>query len=253
MQKQAKFPQKVLDSKPKDWRWVDYDYASYRCQQAGIKSFRQYRKWLKEYKPGGMPTRPEYVYEEFVGWPEFLNNKNYYLAHHPKAVTKDQLMPFWDAVNIVQKMGFAAIHEYHDAWDNDKIPKGIPRQPSERYEEFSRYGGWNNFLGKQIRHKAQAAENLQGIIVLYTLQGQSPNVIHVLIHKQAFIILQEYLKDNPQILPVKAYNWYDDFAEETFNIFDRFGTKQSDTSWMFNNINELFYELGSVLEIYQPK
>lgn len=253
MQKQTKFPQKVLDSHRKDWRWVDYDYASYRCQQAGIKSFRQYRRWVQEYKPGGMPTRPEYVYDEWQGWPEYLNNKNYYLAHHPKAVTKDELMPFWDAVNLIQKMGFINAERYQEAWDEGKIPKGIPRAPAERYKDFSRFGGWYNFLGKQIKHKVQAAENLQGIMMLYTVKDQSPNVINVLIHKQAFLLLKEYLENNPQIQPVKAYNWYDDFAEYTFDILDKFGTKQSDTTWLFNNVNEVFYELGSVLEPYQYK
>lgn len=253
MQKQAKFPQKILDSKPHDWRWVDYDYASFRAQQAGIKSFRQYRRWVKEWQPGGMPSRPDYCYEEFTTWSKFLNNKNYYLANHPDAVTKTELMSFWDAVNIIQKMEFINREEYHEAWDEGKIPKGIPRAPDVRYEDFTRYGGWYNFLGKQIKHKVQAAEKIQGVLMLYTIKDQSPNIINVMVHKQAFLILQQYLKSNPNIQPVKAYNWYDDFAEEVFNILDKHGTKQSDTSWLFNNVNDLFYELGSVLESYQPR
>jgi len=251
VQKRQPFPKKIDKSKPMDFRWVDYEYCQYKVQQLGFKSARHYIKWVKEFKPAGFPKRPELVYRaEWVSWNEFLGGDNVYLANHPQAVKKADIIPYWDAVNLIQGYSFETVEKYLEAFDAGQIPKGIPRRPHLRYKEFYQHGGYKTFLGKDIKHRIEASKNINPLLVLYQGNSQSSNVISILVHKKSVHELRELIKER-ELKIVKVYHWYDDFAEGVFDILNHFGTKQNDTTWMFSNVNEVLFELGSVLEIYR--
>jgi hypothetical protein len=249
MANRLKLPQKILNSKPMDWRWVPYDICKQLVNAAGIKSFRQYRKWVADYKPGGIPSRPETVYDEWTNWNEFLGTDNVYLADSHLAVNEKDLMPYWEAVGIIQKMRFENTQEYQEAFDRGEIPEGIPKRPHFRYGEFYKNGGYKNWLGKHIKHRVEAEKNIEPLLVIYQ-GGAQPNVLSIMIHRSGHVSLINELRDK-KIKVVRIYHWYDEFAEHVFEILDHFGTKQDEKTWLFPNVNEVLFELSSVLEIFR--
>jgi len=243
-------PKKIRNTKPMDWRWVDYSYAQHIVQRIGITSARQYQKWYNDCSPAGFPLKPQRTYPEWVSWNEFLGGNNCYAADHPTAVRKKDLLPYWDAVNLIQAMQLKTVEEYLQAFDDGLIPAGIPRLPHQRYKVFYVYGGYKNWLGKDIKHRLEATKNINPLLVLYQ-SGQQPNVISILIHKKGVQELRDIVRER-NLKVIRVYHWYDEFGEGIFDILNHFGTKQNDTTWMFSNVNEVLFELGSVLEVFNP-
>ena len=88
------FPRKPSDhfSRKETWRgWRDFfsfpehkhHYLSYRdamriVRKSGIRNSMDYRYWKS--RPANLPARPERLYDEWIGWEEFLG-KNYDVDH----------------------------------------------------------------------------------------------------------------------------------------------------------------------------
>jgi len=235
-----------------DFRWVDYNYAQYKVQQLGIKSARQYKRWAREYNPGGFPVRPEKIYAEYwVDWNEFLNGNNMFSADYPMAVREKDLMPYWDAVSYVHPYRFVNADEYREAFDKGKFPKGIPRQPHLRYNTFYHHGGWKAWLGKDAAVRLEAEQTVDPVMVIYeSPQHNQPNILSVMIHKKGNHALLDMIQKSG-LRVVRLYHWYPDFADEIFRILDFYGNRWDDTTWTFPNVNEVLFELSSVLEIYK--
>jgi len=249
MGKKTTIPKIVLKSKPMDWRWIPYHMCKDLTNMAGIKTFRQYRAWVRDYKPGGIPTRPERVYPEWIDWKTFLETDNVYDADSPKAVREKDLMKYWEAVNLIQTMQFKNVDQYKEAFDDGLIPKGIPKNPARRYPSFYVNGGWKNFLGKDIKHRIEANRNIDPLLILYKTSVQSPNLLSIMIHKQGVSTLMKELRDK-QIDVVKIFHWYPDFSGHVFDMLNHYGNKQAENTWLFPNVNEILFELGSVLEVF---
>jgi hypothetical protein len=246
-----KLPHRIQLSKPMDYRYVDYDYASYKCQQWGIKSARQYRAFCQAFNPQGFPGNPERTYREWESWNNFLNVDNGYAGTAETSIKSHELMPFWEAVSKIQSRKFKTRDQYYEAWDNGQIPAGIPRYPQSRYKEFDREGGWKNFLGKKITNRMQAAQKLEPVCALCQTVGQSPNVLTLLISKEGIYDLKENLERNTHLRAVRVYYWYPEFSDYIFEMLDQIGSRQDERTWLFNNVNDVFYELQNYLETYR--
>jgi hypothetical protein len=160
-------------------------------------------------------------------------------------------MPFWEAVSKIQSRKFKTRDQYYEAWDNGQIPAGIPRYPQSRYKEFDREGGWKNFLGKKITNRMQAAQKLEPVCALCQTVGQSPNVLTLLISKEGIYDLKENLERNTHLRAVRVYYWYPEFSDYIFEMLDQIGSRQDERTWLFNNVNDVFYELQNYLETYR--
>jgi len=249
----VKLPKTVLNRRPMDFRYVEYDYASYIVQKLGIKSFRQYRKWVKEYHPGGFPTAPERVYHEWKSWNDFLNVDNGYLGTAEDSVSSFELLPYWEAVNVIQPLQFKTMDEYLNAWDDGKIPGGIPRRPDMRYQNFTKNGGWSIFLGKTISNRVQASQNTEPLLALCSTVGQSPNVLTLVISKKGPRDLSEILKGAPHLKTVQIFHWDDSVMQSFHNLLNYYGTQQSDNAWMFSNVHDILFELSNLLDTFMPQ
>lgn len=252
MGKKSTLPKMILNSRPMDWRWVDYDYCKYVTGMAGIKTFRQFRSWVRDYKPGGIPSRPELIYSEWNGWAHFLDTDNVYDADNPKSVREKDLMPFWEACNLIQAMQLRTKKEYFKAFDDGQIPKGITKRPDRRYPSFHSSGGWKNWLGKNIKHRLEASKNIKPLLILYQSSERSENILSIIIHKQGVTSMMKMIRDR-KLNVVKIFHWYPEFAEHIFGLFNQYGMQQDDNSWLFSNRFTILYELESVLEIFTTK
>ena len=58
-----KLPYHIQHSRQIDYRWVEYDYASFMAQKWGIKSARQFRAFVQFFNPAGMPSNPDQIYK----------------------------------------------------------------------------------------------------------------------------------------------------------------------------------------------
>jgi hypothetical protein len=247
-----KLPYRIQHSRPMDYRYLDYDYASFKCQQYGIKSARQYRSWQQFFKPAGFPSNPDSVYNlEWESWNDFLNNDNLYAGYDPKSVKASELLPYKDALIWTQSKQFKTVKDYKVAWDDGMILPGIPRNPQVRYKEFHSNGGWKMFLGKKLEHRLDAKKDLEPIAALCRTVGQSPNVLQLVISSQGIIDIQQQILAAPHLEAVKAYYWYHDYGTFVFELLDKMGTKQNENTWMFSDLNALYYELSAVLGEYR--
>ena len=109
-----------------------------------------------------------------------------------------------------------------------------------------------DFLGKKISSVIDAKQNVKAVCVLCQNCNQSPNILTLVICSQGAHALQQQLDANPDLTAVKAYYWYHDYGTYVFELLDSMGTKQNENSWLFNDVNALYYEMSSVLETYRP-
>ena len=250
----VKLPYHIQHSRPMDYRWVEYDYASHMAQQWGIKSARQWRSFITVFKPSGMPKNPDQVYRRYWnGWSTFLSTENLYAGYDPASVTAEELLPYDQAVQYTQSKQFETVDKFQEAFDQGLILQGIPRAPQVRYKEFYPKGGWKYFLGKKLSSRVDAAKNMEAVCALCRNCNQQDNVLTLVISSQGAGILEKQIEANPDLTAVKAYFWHHDFGDYIFELLNKMGTKQSENSWMFPDLNALYYELGSVLEPYQPR
>ena len=250
----VKLPYHIQHSRPMDYRWVEYDYASHMAQKWGITSARQWRAFITVFTPSGMPTNPDQVYRKYwVDWNSFLNNDNLYAGYDPASVTVEELLPYGEALAWTQSKQFPTVDSFQEAFDNGQILHGIPRAPQVRYKEFYPKGGWKYFLGKKIESRLDAAKNIEPVCALCQNCNQQDNVLTLVISSQGGKALEKQIDANNELTAIKAYYWHHDFAEYIFDMLNAMGTKQSENSWMFPDLNNLYYELGSVLEVYKPR
>ncbi len=250
----VKLPYHIQHSRPMDYRWVEYDYASHMAQQWGISSARQWKAFVQFFNPSGMPSNPDQAYPlHWDSWATFLNNDNLYAGYDPASVRVSELLPYSEALAFTQSRQFPTVEKFFEAWDAGQIPKGIPRQPQVRYKEFYPKGGWKYFLGKKIESRMDAKKNIEPVCALCQNCNYQPNVLTLVISSQGGATLDKQIQANPELTAVKAYFWHHEFGEYIFELFDKLGAKQNENSWMFPDVNELYYELSSVLETYKPR
>jgi hypothetical protein len=150
-----------------------------------------------------------------------------------------------------QSQQFPTVEAFRQAYDDNRMPPGLPRHPDKRYGEFYKNGGWKMFLGKKLEHRIDAKKDLQPVCALCRTVNQSPNVLQLVIDSQGANHLRLQLEKAQHLQAVKAYMWYHEFGEYVFELLDKCGTRQSENSWLFPDLNLVFYELGSVLEEYR--
>ncbi len=238
-------PERIKQSKPMNFRYVDYDYLSAKCQQYGIKSQRQYRDFVKYFKPGGFPGAPERVYfNEWKDWNAFLRTDNRYYGND----TIFKLVPYWDAVSFVHPLNFSSQKEYEVAFENDSFPTGVPKNPHKRYNNFIKNGGWKTYLGKSMIAKVNAQQQVQQACALVYNIGKSPNIMSLVVAQGGVTDLKEKMDAAPHLQAVKVYNWYPENAKDIVELLNVLGKKQQDFTWLFSNPNAVYYELQDILE-----
>ncbi len=251
MPPRVKLPPGLEGKTRKDFKCVSLEYLQHAIQDLGLKSVREYYLFHKTFKPAGYPRQANRYYG--VKWKVIFGGNNIFSQRYSHAVMRANLTPFDDAVALIQPMQFTGRDAFLEAFDAGKIPKGIPRQPQDRYAfNWARCGGWFYFLGKDIKYRLEAAKNVKPLLILYKNEDRpGGNVINIMIYRESHRTIGNMaVKQNMEI--VKIYKWNPDVADHVFAIFNTTGTQQTDTCWMFSNVFELYYELSSVLDDFKP-
>ena len=247
----SRLPQSIQDSRPMDYRFVDYDYLSFKVQQLGIKSVRQYKSFVTVMKPAGFPYKPDQTYDEWDSWTTFLTNDNGYYGTAESSIKSGELLPFWDAVALIQSKQYATRDAFYEAWEEGRIPKGIPKRPGSRYPEFHRFGGWMNFLGKKLSHRVNAKVKIESVCALSRTVDDSANTMTLIVAKNGITELRDIFNNNKHMVALKVFYWYNDYAPHVISMLDTLGRPTgAPNQWIFNDPNTVFYEMADVLEIY---
>jgi len=134
---------RFLNKRPNYGNFFNYNEAKKYVKKLGIKSFRDWKKYIKSNKISDrMPSAPYIVYKktkEWKGWGEFLGTN----AIH----NKDKIfMNYEDTKIIVKKLN---LKNYGD-WENyikvNGLIDGIPRHPQRFYKKTNDWVSWDDFL-----------------------------------------------------------------------------------------------------------
>jgi hypothetical protein len=119
-----------------DIPWRPFTDARRFARALKLKSKTEWEAYRKSGKrPEDIPSSPEQVYEDFVGWGDWLGTGN---------VWSKTWRPFTKARAFVRALKLKSCDEWHTYRKSGKRPSDIPSTPGPVYEEFA---GWGDWLG----------------------------------------------------------------------------------------------------------
>ena len=119
--------------------FMSFEEAKTFIQNEGIQTSAEFQKWKREGKrPAAFPSTPNKVYEEWIGWGDFLGTGN--MAHGKK-----EFMSFEEAQTFIRSEGIQTSIEFEEWKRSGKRPEDFPANPPQIYED--KWTGWGDFLG----------------------------------------------------------------------------------------------------------
>ncbi len=119
---------------------IPYKEAQTLVRKLGIKKSTDYHKLKKQRKlPNELPFSPEitYIKQGWIDWYDYLGVGK---------TTQRNLLPIEEAKKIVKKLKLIEWKDYKKAYENNKLPKGLPFSPKKSYEKLG-YKDWDDFVG----------------------------------------------------------------------------------------------------------
>jgi hypothetical protein len=194
------------------------------------------------------------VYPEWKGWCDFLGTNNVFLGGMKKDLSENYVL-FWDACRVIQKLagehGWQSAREYHQAYRDGLLPKGIPSRPDMFPGYANDWQGWDVWLGKSLNSKVVRLQEVKGVFAAVVSAGMPPNVIEFMLAPEGVAQMREMLDNGPSKRVVKAFIWEVELGKSVWEIINACGSDQGDGTWIVSNVNNLVFEIGSILEFYR--
>jgi len=219
--------------------YLPYNHASDWVRAEYIQSRSQYQKWIAREAPAQMPKAPWRVYDEWDGWPAFLNNDNEFANANPH-----QYRVWSEALVYAHASGIAN----QQAWFKYKDhPDDIPIRPDFVYRSKG-WMGWYSFLGtgpQSLAHKIDVAQQAveMGVLAIVVQPGNPNNVIHGFVGPGREAVVERCTKRHYRV--IKLFQ-----MEEGFNwqaVMLNHGTLYDQDQWIITNVNELVWEYSNDL------
>ena len=136
------FGTKTYDAKTE---WMEFKEAQVVVQEAGIKTFVEFREWIKAgKKPPNFPSAPNQKYaEDWVSWRHFFGTEGQ---------SRKKWMSFAEAQAVVQKAGIKTQAEFREWSKAGNRPAHFPSDPRRIYKKD--WVSWYHFLGTEKCKKA---------------------------------------------------------------------------------------------------
>src|SRR3989344_399421 len=108
----------------------DFESAREFVHQLKLKSYREWRKYLKSgKKPSDIPSSPYSVYaKEWKGYQDWLGN------FETKSIYRE-FLPFEQAREFARKLGLRTEDEWREFRTSKKMPNNIPSEPRRVYKD----------------------------------------------------------------------------------------------------------------------
>lgn len=143
----------------KEKTWLQYEEARDIMRKRCIPHRNAYWRWHDIFRVTFVPKRPEIVYKDkgWNGWNDYLGNNNFFGYRGEQGV----FLPFWEAARKVHALGLKTRAEYEVLAKEGRLPEGVPKHPESVYKDMFYKGvGWIEWLGKDIRSRVEADDNV---------------------------------------------------------------------------------------------
>jgi len=249
-------------SKHKKQRFMSFDAARIEARKVNCTNITQWIDWHKKHNVKSLPRYPDHVYlNEWQGWGDWLGfyNPNPFIKRD--IIDNKQYREFWSAVQWAQKIAAKYDIETAQQWylftREYELPDDIPLYPSHIYKQWEIYGGWNVWLGKDLRSKIMSEQNVVPVFGLATdIQSfNAGNIIHVLIEKDGLPALKQTLNENRLQLVAnsRVYVYEPEQRDRLMQVLQLNGKLDSTgEKWTITNVSNLLFECDSIFQWYQP-
>ena len=130
---------KNLSGKQKRESFLPFLEARAKVREKGFSSLSEFRKWVSQEKPLGIPYSPEKFYRD-SGWVDTYDWRGVPRSHSLEFVS------FSEAREFARSLGFKSTKEWQDWSKTKEKPSNIPATPDNVYRDKG-WKGYRDFLG----------------------------------------------------------------------------------------------------------
>lgn len=234
--------------------WPPYYFAKLMINTLAphITSGVQYRKWIKETRSVFLPKNPERIYKDF-SWNAFLNTDNLtpFEISAKVRVKNIKFRPMWEGIKFAQRYctenGITNSDQWFKGYDKGDIPEDVPKYPHITYgKEFPGYGVW---LGKKTIAKIDAEINVNSVLTLLHCAGESANVVNIKVWTEGLSdIRANWGKQGDYDKIYGQWKYERENMSRVMSFLNELGHER-DGKWVIPNMNQLMWELNSLLLI----
>ncbi len=218
----------------KNSSYIPYVQARSVVQLEHIQSRSQYWKWWDYYQPAELPRNPDWVYDEWSGWPSFLGTHNKFKNANPH-----QYLSHDDCLTYARSTQISTAQEWFDYGNH---PSNVPVRPDLVYK--GKFMGWNYFLGTGKHKTAAKVEEARKLeetqLLLFALPlGNAANQIHISVHPNVEVAKKFLDRSRHQFIKAfklePGYDWK--------RVVASHGTDYGEGEWLVNNVNQLLFDI----------
>jgi hypothetical protein len=229
-------------------KWLPLALLSQYAREEGIKTVKQYREWVRDRRPEGVPRFPERVYDDWVGFNELLGTNNIWGPYHVRNNTS-RYLPYHEATRYIQQFQLGTLHDYWDWYDKNK-PEFLPKFPQQFYKRAGVPFSWPHFLGKTAIAKLDMAEEKVTVFAIVKDKTLPFNVFSFILERDGQFALGKKIAEKNWTL-VKMFKWDKERVGDINTILANgsssyYGEKMTR---MVVNIHQLVWDLSEVLDI----
>lgn len=232
-------------------RYMCYSALQATVQDLGITTRFRYESWVRKQKPLSVPLNPWRVYHEWTTWGDFLGTDHVFIPYMKwQEMRKNRWRTYWECARWVHKQNYKSAKEFTEAHKRGEVPKDIPKSPHQVYSDKYK-GGWTDwptFLGSNIQKKVQfmqeIKEHTQMLFAIAAIPAHPHNYFTVLIAPEGKEQLAELVSENGTNA-FRVYEFEEKDQGEIGNILKRTASPQGGSTFIANNMNNVFFELDS--------
>ena len=239
---------------PKRKTWPPYQFAKLMINALApdIITAKQYREWIRLNSIVFLPTNPQNVYEGFK-WRDYLGSSDLTPMQVAVRARVNRVEPrdMWEAIKWAQQYchenRIHTTNQWRREYDETKIPKDIPKYPEKEYK--NKFPGFDVWLGKKTIAKLDANTHVSGVLTLLHVTGQPSNIVALRVWSNGLGDLREnWSKQREFDRVLGQWKYEHELMSQVTRILDTLGSK-GDLYWTIPNMNEVLWELNSLLMI----
>lgn len=221
--------------RPKNKKFITYSLAQSIVQEEQIGSRAQYQKWWDYYKPPELPRNPDWVYEEWAGWPAFLGNDNKFKNANPH-----QFLPYDDCMSYARATDISTAEQW---FAYGKHPADVPVRPDLVYKGKG-FVGWRRFLGTgkhKVAAKLEEARRIEQtqLLMFSNIPHHPPNHIKVSIHPNVEVA-KKFLEGTGNRL-IKAFKLEPGYDWQ--RVVAHWSTDYGEGEWICRDLNQMLFDI----------
>jgi len=217
--------------------YLPYYQAKYFIRTLQLKSFHEYKNWYSKHRPKNLPSCPDYVYNEWESWGEFLGSGQ---IHTHSRVWR----PYQEAKKFVHPLKLIDRDDWFKWCSRGQRPKDIPIKPEEVYEEWESWGAW---LGRGVVNQIKAQQQNTTVVYIIHEQNTPANIFTIGTEQNGKgAVIDRQQKELFQIIKIYKLDKDIDVQHIKF-LISRNGSEwwdgHSNNQYLIRNIHQLIWDI----------